>query len=115
MARPFASGKHAIAECDRCGQQYKLLELRELTVNLALTNLLVCKSCWEEDQPQWQVGRYPVFDPQALRDPRPDTTYAQSRDISWGWNPVGFSDPLNLFDGYNSLVAVAEVGTVTVS
>jgi len=37
-----------------------------------------------------------------------------SRDIQWGWNPVGgskfFDDALTP----NTLVAIAEVGTVTV-
>ena len=32
MANKFASGKNAIAECDRCGFQYKLKQLKELTI-----------------------------------------------------------------------------------
>ena len=42
-------------------------------------NLLVCKSCFDPDHPQNWQGRYPVFDPQALRNPRPDTGLATSR------------------------------------
>ncbi len=86
---------------------------------------------------------YPVDDPQALRDPRPDTTYLQagltglqiltvnppnpistqafgtpsggSRVIQWGWNPVGLNDPLQLACLPNVLVAAGAVGDVTVT
>ena len=36
-----------------------------------VTGLLVCGECWDPDQPQLQLGRFPVSDPQALRNPRP--------------------------------------------
>jgi len=70
---------------------------------------------------------YPVNDPQALRNPRPDTSYFQSglndngnpsegsRDIQWGWNPVGLNDPLGLFGLPNNLEATGSIGTVTIS
>ena len=29
MPSKYASGKHSIAECDRCGQRYKLKELKK--------------------------------------------------------------------------------------
>ena len=29
MANAYASGKHSIAECDRCGQRYMLKELKK--------------------------------------------------------------------------------------
>jgi hypothetical protein len=67
----YASGKHAKGQCDRCGFDYKLHDLRELTINESPSGLLVCHSCWEEDHPQYLVGKYPVYDPQALRKPRP--------------------------------------------
>jgi hypothetical protein len=69
---------------------------------------------------------YPVDDPQAVRNPRKDTTYITagvntagyttggSRDIQWGWNPVGGS---RFFDNAltpNNLALVVEIGTVTV-
>jgi PHP family Zn ribbon phosphoesterase len=34
MPSQFASGKYAIAECDRCGQRFKLKELRKLTIKV---------------------------------------------------------------------------------
>jgi hypothetical protein len=72
------------------------------------------------------LGTFPVDDPQALRNPRRDTTYVTagvnaagnltggSRDIQWGWNPVGgasfFDTPLTP----NNLVCQTNLGTVTV-
>lgn len=127
MPTKFATGKRAIATCDRCGFQYQLKELREITIKTKNVNLLVCPECWEPDQPQLQLGMYPVNDPQALRNPRPDTSYFQSglndngnpsegsRDIQWGWNPVGLNDPLGLIGLPNNLEATGSVGTVTIS
>jgi len=123
----FASGKRAIAECDRCGQRYKLKELKQLVIKTKNVNILVCHTCWEPDQPQLQLGMYPVDDPQALRNPRPDVSYLQSglntdgfpsegsRVIQWGWNPVGLNDPLGLSGLPNTLLGQGQVGTVTVT
>jgi hypothetical protein len=121
MANMFSSGKFAIAQCDRCGWRYKLSQLRELVIKTKNVNILVCPDCWEPDQPQLQLGMYPVTDPQAVRNPRPDLGYYQSgpggdggsRVIQWGWNPVGFNDPIGL--EVNNLVAQGAVGTVTVT
>jgi len=80
MSNRFASNKIAIAECDRCGFRYKLRELRNLIVKAKQINLLVCPECWEPDHPQLKLGMFPVDDPQAIRNPRPDFTgYPQSR------------------------------------
>lgn len=73
MPNQFSSGKFAIAECDRCGQRFKLKQLKSLTIKTKKVNILVCPECWEPDQPQLQLGMYPISDPQAIRDPRPDT------------------------------------------
>lgn len=142
MPNRFASGKKAIATCDRCGFKYKLKELKKLTIKTKSTNILVCPSCWEPDQPQLQIGMYPVDDPQALRNPRPDTSYRQagmtglkiktqgevpstnilafgspsegSRIIQWGWNPIGLNNPLGLTGLPNTLLSTGQIGTVTV-
>jgi hypothetical protein len=127
MANRFASGKKAIAICDRCGQQFKLVELKKEIIKTKTFNLLVCKSCWDPDQPQLQLGMYPVDDPQALRNPRRDTTYytagpmpdgynsGGSRDIQWGWNPVGGAGSTDVGLTPNYLVGTTSVGTVTVT
>ena len=142
MPNRFASGKWAIAECDRCAQRYKLKQLRRLVIKTKNVNILVCPECWEPDQPQLQLGMYPVDDPQALRNPRPDVSYYQSgltglqidtqgevpngnvlafgtpgegsRQIQWGWNPVGLNNPLGLSGLPNTLLGEGQVGTVTV-
>lgn len=127
MPNRFASGKRAIAECDRCAQRFKLKQLRRLVIKTKNVNILVCPECWEPDQPQLQLGMYPVDDPQALRNPRPDVSYYQSgldtngfpgdgsRVIQWGWAPVGLNDPLGLFGLPNTLIGTGQVGTVTVT
>ena len=80
MGNRFASDRRAIAECDRCGFRYKRKELKELIIKTKNVNILVCPECWEPDQPQLQLGMWPVDDPQAIRNPRPDFTgYPQSR------------------------------------
>lgn len=113
MGNRYASGKNAIAQCDRCGFRYKLKELKELVIKTKNVNILVCPSCYEPDQPQLQLGMYPVDDPQALRQPRPDTFRTDgSRIIQWGFNPVGLDDPFDL--QVNKLVGYALLGNVTV-
>lgn len=80
MPSKFASGKYAIAQCDRCGFRTKLAALRALVIKTKVTNIRVCKECWEPDHPQLQIGMYPVNDPQAVRNPRPDSPgYPESR------------------------------------
>jgi hypothetical protein len=126
MANRFASGHKAIAMCDRCGQQFKLKQLRTEIIKQRKYELLVCSECFDPDQPQLMLGTFPIDDPQALRNPRRDTTYfvsglnddgnlsGGSRDIQWGWAPVGGS---RLFDDAltpNSLVATGIVGTVAI-
>jgi hypothetical protein len=127
MATQYASGKYSIAECDRCGQRYKLSQLKKEVIKTKLYEIKVCPSCWDPDQPQLSLGLYPVQDPQAVREPRPDVSYVSagvnlagvptggSRDVQWGWNPVGGSQQFDAALTPNYLVGIAEVGTVTVS
>ena len=120
MSNKFTSGKYAISECDRCGQRYKLTVLKELIVRTRKTNIMVCPECWEPDHPQNMQGMYPVEDPQGLRNPRPDKSRAftggdyTSRDIQWGWNPVGGARGFDAGTTPNVLALTGEVGTVTV-
>ena len=139
MGNRFASGKNSIAMCDRCGFQFKLTKLRKEIQKTKIYNLLVCPECWDPDQPQLLLGLYPVDDPQAVRNPRHDTTYytagtnglqivnststAQdavgfvtggSRSIQWGWNPVGGSSNFDSALTPNYLALGAQIGTVTI-
>lgn len=127
MGNRFASGKNSIAMCDRCGFQFKLKNLKREVIKTKNYELLVCGPCWDPDQPQLQLGMYPVDDPQGVRNPRPDQTYRVaglnadgfpsegSRDIQWGWNPVGGAslDDNGLTPNY--LALAVEIGTVTVT
>lgn len=135
MPTKFASGKWAISICDRCGFRYELKELKTLTIKTKNVNILVCKECWEPDQPQLSLGLYPVDDPQALRNPRPDTSYRQagltglqltvsgddgtpsggSRIVQWGWNPVGGARANDAGLTPNNLALSIALGTVTVT
>ena len=125
MGNRFSSGKNAISECDRCGFRYKLKQLRGLVIKTKNVNIMVCPTCWEPDHPQNLQGLYPVEDPQAVRNPRRDNTYIVSgtnflgapsegsRQIQWGWSPVGFGGNSALTP--NDLAAVGVVGTVGVT
>ena len=140
MPSKYASAKHAIAECDRCGQRFKLRELRIQTLKTKPYEVKVCKECWDPDHPQLQLGMYPVNDPQAVRQPRPDVSYfvsgntglytsdiaststanagvpsGGSRIFQWGFNPVGGSrlDDAGLTP--NNLVLQVSIGQVTVT
>lgn len=127
MGNRFASGKIAIAMCDRCGFRYKLRKLKIEIIKTKQYQLLVCNECWDPDHPQLQLGMYPVDDPQALRNPRRDSTYITagvnangnltggSRDIQWGWAPVGGASLFDVGLTPNYLVGVTSVGTVTVT
>lgn len=141
MAGPkYASGKWAISECDVCSFRYPLKELKKLIIKTKNTNIKACPACWTKDHPQLQLGMYPVYDPQALREPRPDVSYYQSglnglqtldtvglaedqtgtpeggsRVFQWGWNPVGGASGFDTVLTPNYLILQAQVGNVTVS
>ena len=116
MGHKFASGQNAIALCDVCRFRYRLRELKELIIKGKKTNIKACPECWNPDQPQNKLGEFPVYDPQAIRNPRPDSSeLVASRDIQWGWDPVGLNDPFGLTpDNLEGHGAVGQV-TVTIS
>ena len=83
---------------------------------------------------------YPVNDPQAVREPRPDVSYYMSgetglqinfadgvavdgfgypaggsRDIQWGWNPVGGARGSDTGLTPNYLICIGQVGNVSVT
>ena len=82
MAQRFAVGKIALGMCDRCGFEYYLKELRAEIIKGNITNLRVCPTCFDPDHPQLHLGEYPIDDPQALRDPRPDTGKDASTELT---------------------------------
>jgi hypothetical protein len=83
---------------------------------------------------------YPVNDPQAVREPRPDNSYYASgqtglqtqygngvdidqngyqaegsRVYQWGWAPVGGASSFDTVLTPNYLIAIGQVGTVTLT
>lgn len=118
MPSPFASGKNAKAACDRCGLYFKLPQLKGETVKRRPINNRVCSSCWDPDHPQLLLGTFPINDPQAVRDPRPDMTYTLSglnaegyvspgsRAFPQAWNEDDMASGLAL-DAYDSLTVTA--------
>jgi hypothetical protein len=140
MPSKYASGKHSISECDRCGFRFKLKELKKLTIKTKQVSIKVCKNCWEPDQPQLSLGLYPVNDPQAVREPRPDISYLQSgysglqltetpgtsidadgfpeggsRIFQWGWAPVGGASGNDVGLTPNALTSAGVISNVTIS
>ena len=140
MPNQFASGKWAISQCDRCNFRFKLKDLKTQTVKTKPYKIKVCKTCYDPDHPQLQLGMYPVNDPQAVREPRPDVSYLMSgtsglqelltdstsiegigypeggsRQIQWGWNPVGGAKQFDTALTPNNLILGVQIGTVTVS
>ncbi len=140
MPSKYASGKKSIAECDRCGFRYMLKELKKLTIKTKNVNIKVCPTCFEPDQPQLSLGLYPVNDPQAVREPRPDVSYWQSgftgiqtqfnsgpditqdgypgggsRIVQWGWAPVGGARANDYGLTPNNLAAQTTVANVTIN
>ena len=140
MSNRFAAGKRAIAECDRCGQRFLLKVLKTEIIKTKKYDLLVCPTCWDPDHPQLQLGMWPVDDPQALRNPRPDRSYVVSgtsgvqidptagtgflgtgtneggsRIFQWGWNPVGGAQSSDAGLTPNVLAMAVQIGTVTVA
>jgi hypothetical protein len=63
----YASGKKALAICDRCGFRYRLHELKK-----EWNGLKTCPNCFETKHPQLEPHTSPS-DPQAIFEPRPDT------------------------------------------
>lgn len=126
MGNRFASGKWAIAQCDRCDQRFKLKQLKREIIKTKNYDLLVCPECWDPDHPQLKLGMFPVDDPQGLRNPRPDRSYqvsglladgelgGGSRIFQWGWNPVGGAAANDAGLTPNNLALIVSLGTVTV-
>lgn len=81
MGAKFASEKQAVGFCDRCSQRFKLKLLKPETVRGRTLRNRVCPSCWDADHPQNWQGTQDMSDPQALQNPRTDSSLAQSRDI----------------------------------
>ena len=99
MATRLASYKRAFGFCDRCGQRYDLKKLKKYYILGKLINTKVCPECWDPDHPQNWVGviggQKSANDPQALREPRPDTNRNDSC-ADFAFNPIA-TQQLNVY------------------
>ena len=78
----------ALGQCDRCGFHYRLNQLHEEVYDERPNGLRVCSTCLDKDNPQLQLGRMRVDDPQSLLNPRPDVNRPGSTGL-FGWMPIG--------------------------
>ena len=103
----YASGEHAWGISDRSGRRYRLREMK-----VEWTGAKVGPDEFEPKHPQlYPPKAYP--DPQALRNPRPESDLKEQRAVQHGFNPVGFGDIPGITPA-NNLAPVGQVGTVTV-
>jgi hypothetical protein len=110
MANRFANGAKSYGFCDRCGFRFDLKKLKNEVVKTKQTQIKSCPQCWSEDHPQLQLGLYPISDPQAIRDPRPDTnTWYQSGTNGLQTSPTSGLLPANPFtaDGTTTVLVNA--------
>ena len=103
----FAAGSKAFGISDRSGFRYRLREMKR-----EWTGLLVGPDEFDPKHPQLRSPNASP-DPEALRNPRPESNLEEQRSIQFGWNPVGFKEILGVTPS-NNLVSTCSVGTVTI-
>lgn len=94
MATRFASYKRAFGFCDRCGQRCDLKVMTYTYILGQRQNIKVCRECrdyrnGDNEAYWWGIlgGQKVANDPQALRNPRPDTNRNDSCS-DFSFNPV---------------------------
>lgn len=98
----YASGKFAVAICDRCGFKKKLHDLRK-----EWTGLKVCDACFEPKHPQLGPFNH-IADPEALYDPRPNNDIeANGGNVFSTDNPIGRS--------FRGFLLTSALGRVTIA
>ena len=103
----YASDKNAYGISDRSGFRYRLKDMR-----VEWTGAKVGKDEFEQKHPQLFPPRVGP-DPQALKNPRPESNLEDQRNFQYGWNPVG-----GIGDGIltpNTFILKGEVGNITVT
>jgi|TARA_R110000751_G_scaffold64547_3_gene132576 NAD-dependent SIR2 family protein deacetylase len=118
----YASGKHALAICDRCGWQYPYLSMKT-----EWDHARVCPECYEPKHPQLDPIQVPI-DAEVLWKPRPDvplpqsglgkvTTTNLSTDVisETGTNAMVFEDDPNIGSKFNGEEGAGALGDLTVS
>lgn len=109
----YAKGKYAYGICDRTGFRYKLNDLRNQIVDQRRSGIMVGKDVMDKDQPQYQIGRLRINDPQAIRHPRPQTDLKASRGL-YAWNPIGGWNSAYGTSNLNNMVLKGNIGKIKV-
>tara|TARA_R100000231_G_scaffold80785_1_gene62077 strand:+ start:1085 stop:1381 length:297 start_codon:yes stop_codon:yes gene_type:complete len=94
----YAVGRKSLGICDRCGFEYRYLELQK-----EWNGLKVCPQCYEQKHPQLEPSP-PPHEPEVLHEPRTDRTEPQT--VFVGQTIFNISKPLQ---------AIIQLGTVTVT
>lgn len=81
MPNRFARGEKAFGFCAVCGHRCDLSKMQPQVLKQKTTSSFRCPECLDSDHPQLMLGTFPIDDPQALRNPRPDPSLAESRVI----------------------------------
>jgi hypothetical protein len=111
----YARGKYAFGFCDRTGFRYPLKDLVPEYKNGVKTGLLVGRDVVDPDHPQNFLGRVKIFDPQSLRNPRPDPTLREVFvPVGNGvFPPVDFLNPM--LGQVGSVIATGSASSSTVT
>ena len=104
----FATGKHAIALCDRCGQQYKFLRLRK-----EWNGLMTCPECFEPKHPQLDPPHQNA-DAQALPWSRPARQEPMTVFVGAPGDSAFESNGMQPSPQSSELIIGSSVGKVTV-
>ena len=104
----FAVGKYSEAICDRCGFQYKYLELKE-----EWNGLLVCEECYEPKHHQLEPT-YASADAEALQNPRPQVSLPMTVEVGAPNDTYFNSDGMQPSQRSRNLIMVGSVGTVSI-
>jgi|TARA_E500000318_G_scaffold23497_1_gene23865 NAD-dependent SIR2 family protein deacetylase len=105
----FASGKYALAICDRCGQQYKFLQLKK-----EWNDLQVCPECYEPKHPQLEPSHHEA-DAQALPFTRPAREEPVIVNVGAPGDSAFESNGMQPSTESKKLIITMKVGNVTVS
>lgn len=75
--------------CDRCGQRYKLRDLKFEFVMGRNTGLRVCPKCLDPSHPQLDTRNVRTDDKQSVDDSRSEAPELPAERAMFAWNPVG--------------------------
>ena len=104
----FATGKYALAICDRCGQQYKFSQLQQ-----EWNGLKTCPECFETKHPQLERQKH-AADAQSLQDARPARVEPLIVFVG-GAGFFDYNDSMQPATDKKQPTVVSSIGTVSVS